>query len=98
MARKRLIAKPSGPEVLELTEQENIERDAEEAAWADGANDRAFVALREKRNELLVATDWRAGSDLTMSDAWKTYRQALRDLPANTGDPANPTWPTKPGD
>jgi hypothetical protein len=97
MARKRLIAKPSGSEVLELTEQENIERDAEEAAWADGANDRAFVVLREKRNDLLVATDWRAGSDLTMNDAWKTYRQALRDLPANTADPANPTWPTKPG-
>ena len=27
---------------------------------------------------------------------WATYRQALRDLPANTSDPANPTWPTKP--
>ena len=37
-----------------------------------------------------------AGSDVTMSDAWKTYRQALRDLPANTSDPSNPTWPTKP--
>ena len=37
-----------------------------------------------------------ANSDVTMSDAWKTYRQALRDLPANTKDPANPTWPTKP--
>ena len=31
-----------------------------------------------------------------ISDAWKTYRQALRDLPANTSDPINPTWPTKP--
>ena len=37
-----------------------------------------------------------ANSDVTMSDAWKTYRQALRDLPSNTSDPANPTWPTKP--
>ena len=36
-------------------------------------------------------------SDTTeISDAWKTYRQQLRDLPANTSDPTKPTWPTKP--
>ena len=52
--------------------------------------------IREVRNNLLEETDWMANSDVTMSDAWKTYRQALRDLPANTKDPANPTWPTKP--
>ena len=39
--------------------------------------------LREERNNKLAATDWRASSDLTLSDAWKTYRQSLRDLPAN---------------
>ena len=37
-----------------------------------------------------------ATGDRTISDEWKTYRQSLRDLPANTSDPANPTWPTKP--
>ena len=53
--------------------------------------------LREKRNRLLAETDYLTLSDTTeMTDAWKTYRQALRDLPANTSDPANPTWPTKP--
>ena len=52
--------------------------------------------LRGVRNDLLAETDWMANSDVTMSDAWKTYRQQLRDLPANTSDPANPTWPTKP--
>ena len=52
--------------------------------------------LRENRNALLAETDWMALSDVTMSDAWKTYRQALRDLPANTEDPSNPTYPTKP--
>ena len=52
--------------------------------------------LRLERNILLAETDWMANSDVTMSDAWKTYRQQLRDLPANTSDPANPTWPTKP--
>ena len=52
--------------------------------------------LRGVRNDLLAETDWMANSDVTMSDAWKNYRQALRDLPANTSDPSNPTWPTKP--
>ena len=52
--------------------------------------------IREDRTKLLEETDWMANSDVTMSDEWKTYRQALRDLPANTSDPANPTWPTKP--
>ena len=40
--------------------------------------------LRVERDKRLAACDWRANSDLTMSDAWKTYRQALRDLPASS--------------
>lgn len=52
--------------------------------------------LRINRNKLLAETDFYALSDVTMSDEMKTYRQALRDLPANTSDPANPTYPTKP--
>ena len=55
-----------------------------------------FKILREKRDKLLSETDWLALSDVTMSDAWKTYRQQLRDLPANTADPSKPTYPTKP--
>ena len=56
-----------------------------------------WQSLRDDRNKLLTATDYLALSDVTLSDEMKTYRQALRDLPANTSDPANPTWPTKPG-
>ena len=50
-------------------------------------------------------TDWRASSDLTLSDAWKTYRQALRDLPASATPKLNSNyeldltsvnWPTEP--
>ena len=52
--------------------------------------------LRKNRNALLAETDWMANSDVEMSDAWKTYRQALRDMPATESDPSNPTWPTKP--
>ena len=52
--------------------------------------------IRESRDKLLQETDWMANSDTYMSDDWKTYRQALRDLPATTSDPANPTFPTPP--
>jgi hypothetical protein len=53
--------------------------------------------LRAKRNELLTETDYLALADATLTDEMRTYRQALRDLPANTVDPANPVWPVKPG-
>ena len=59
--------------------------------------------LREERDLRLAATDWWASSDLTMSSDRTTYRQALRDLPANQsptvdseGRLQNVTWPTKP--
>tara|TARA_R100000654_G_scaffold14682_1_gene31642 strand:- start:27 stop:461 length:435 start_codon:yes stop_codon:yes gene_type:complete len=51
--------------------------------------------IRFERDEKLKDTDWRASSDLTLSDAWKTYRQALRDVPTQS-DPYNITWPTEP--
>ena len=51
--------------------------------------------LREERNRRLAETDYLALSDVTLSTEMAEYRQALRDLPANT-DPANPTWPVKP--
>ena len=96
MARTRCVANRTGGYHEPLSAEREIQRDAEEKAWADGATDRAIVALREKRNTLLAETDWRGTQDLTMPDAWKTYRQALRDLPANTADPTDVTWPTKP--
>ena len=60
------------------------------------SNDWYLKVLRNKRNQLLAETDFYALSDVTMSDEMKTYRQALRDLPANTSAPAHPTYPTKP--
>lgn len=44
--------------------------------------------LRRQRNAKLAESDWMGNSDVTMSTAWTTYRQALRDLP----DGASPTW------
>jgi len=49
--------------------------------------------LRLERDKRLLDTDWWGVSDRTITDAETTYRQALRDLPANTDDPANPSWP-----
>ena len=61
--------------------------------------------LRIERDTRIAKTDWRASSDLTISDAWKTYLQALRDLPASASpsldasgelDLTSVTWPTEP--
>ena len=61
--------------------------------------------LRIERDTRIAKTDWRASSDLTLADAWKTYRQALRDLPASASpkldsdynlDSTSVTWPTEP--
>jgi hypothetical protein len=52
--------------------------------------------VRIMRNSHLLETDWAAGSDLTMSDEMKTYRQNLRDVPTQSGFPHTITWPTKP--
>ena len=54
-----------------------------------------WSSIRLQRDNLLKNTDWRASSDLTLSDDWKNYRQALRDVPTQS-DPYNITWPTAP--
>ena len=67
------------------------------ALWTDEYKAaKPWENLREERNRRLAETDWWASSDLTMSDEQKLYRVQLRDLPANTADPDNPVWPTKP--
>ena len=66
-------------------------------APAAKTNEQHLQNIRALRDGLLRNSDWMSLQDSpTMSDDWKTYRQALRDLPATTSDPANPTWPTKP--
>jgi len=61
--------------------------------------------LRQQRNQLLQQTDWRFRSDLTPSQEWIDYCQALRDLPANSepqldenGNLTNVNWPVPPGE
>ena len=67
---------------VDLTAEEVNEFNLRITTWNDGALDRALKEFRNKRNNLLAETDWMANSDVTMSDDWKTYRQALRDLPS----------------
>jgi hypothetical protein len=56
-----------------------------------------WVIMRKLRDQLLSETDWTQVSDAPVDQAaWAAYRQALRDLPENTTDPANPIWPIKP--
>ena len=69
----------------------------------------AMRLLREVRNQLLSETDWVAARSIetgvAMSNDWKTYRQALRDLPASSSPTldseydlnfSSVTWPTEP--
>ena len=70
--------------LVELTDEEQALRDAEEKAWADGQADRNMAELRRQRNKLLAETDYMALSDMTITDAWKTYRQELRDITKQT--------------
>ena len=70
------------------SELENASEEAEKTV--------KFKSIREQRNQLLSETDWMANSDVTMSDAWKKYRQDLRDLPASNADPTKIVFPTKP--
>jgi len=81
---------------VQFTADEETARDAEEQAWADGANDRAAAQVREERDAKLATSDWMANSDVTMASAWTTYRQELRDVPTQAGFPENITWPVEP--
>ena len=84
---------------IDFTPEEEVARDAEEAAWAAGAFDRDVARLRDDRNRDLASTDWYALQDVTMSDAMTVYRQDLRDLPAGlttTDEVKAVSWPVKP--
>lgn len=77
--------------------QVTLDADAIASETTAVVNARQLKTLRTTRNGLLAETDYLALSDVTLSSDMTLYRQALRDLPANTSDPANPVWPTKPG-
>ena len=86
-------------QLVEMTDAEQKEFDDNNTAWDNAAPARRMVDLRKQRDKLLAETDYMALGDVTLSDAWKTYRQALRDITSQTpSDDAlsNITFPTKP--
>ena len=88
----------NGKEV-ELTADEIKDLEARDTEWAKGELDRLMASIRQERTSLLAECDWMAMSDTTMSDDWKTYRQALRDITkgVDTVDKAKAvTMPDKP--
>ena len=66
-----------------LTAQEEAQRDAEETAWDNKSAERKLNNVKEIRLQKLKETDYMANSDYTMPDDVKTWRQAMRDIPAN---------------
>ena len=86
-------------ERIQLTAEEEAQRDQEEADWEAGAFDRAIASLRQRRNALLSSTDFYALSDVTMSDEMKQYRSDLRDITEGLTTEAEvkaKEFPTKP--
>jgi len=84
--------------VVPLTAEEIAEVEALRAA-APSETDIKWQQIRNQRNRLLLETDWvvtkASDTGVAVSNEWKTYRQALRDVPTQS-DPDNITWPTKP--
>ena len=90
-------------QIVEMTDDEQAEFDAINTAWNDDAPNRRMTELRRQRDVLLAETDWivikARESNATVPSAWKTYRQALRDLTTQTPTDdalSNITFPEKP--
>ena len=84
---------------MDLTADEITEFNARQTAHDNNELNLLMEDIRDKRNRLLVETDYLALSDQTLSSDMTTYRQNLRDITndVDTVDKANNiTWPTKP--
>ncbi len=84
---------------IEMTDAEIASKQAEDKQNLEGTLVQRMSVLRNKRNNLLAETDWMASSDVTISNDWKTYRQALRDITKTEPTDmalSNITFPTKP--
>jgi len=80
----------------------DADEDAVYGAWQqtdviDRINEAKAKGIREQRDALLDESDFAVLPDSPVSDtdAWKTYRQALRDVPQQPGFPGDITWPEK---
>jgi hypothetical protein len=67
-----------------------------ETAYKASKDAEQAKSVRQTRDDKLKETDWRFRSDMTPSQAWKDYCQALRDVPTQSGFPWTIVWPTQP--
>lgn len=85
-----------------FTVEEEAAADATDAAYDAKRPERMMAELRIERNAKLAESDWTQYNDSPLTDEakseWINYRQSLRDLPASTEDPADPTWPEAPSE
>jgi hypothetical protein len=66
-------------------------------AFPDATNDQKWEQIKLWRNSELARTDWTQLTDAPVDkEAWATYRQALRDLPAQGGQAEAAVFPAKP--
>ena len=84
--------------LVDMTDEEIANKQAEETSWASTAPARNLEELRGVRNAKLAETDWTQSRDVTLSnDAdWKTYRQALRDITKTYKTLDDVKWPEEP--
>ena len=79
-----------------FTDTEDTTAAEQEAAYKASKDAEQAKSVRTSRDDKLTETDWRFRSDMTPSQAWKDYCQALRDIPAQAGVPWTVTWPDAP--
>ena len=81
-----------------FTDSEEATATEQQAAYVQRIDDEQAKSVRQSRNQKLAETDWTQGKDIAdeVSTAWATYRQALRDIPAQSGFPWTVVYPTQP--
>ena len=97
MTKKTVVDCATGEvQILDYTREEEEARTAQIAAA-----DLDFSAIRQERDQKLMGSDWTQGTDAPLNAeavaAWATYRQELRDYPAQSDKVSTmPEWPTPP--
>lgn len=83
---------------IPFTAKEEAEWEAEATIYAAGADSRKAAEVRTERDTKLATTDWTQVADVSQSvkDSYAPYRQALRDITAQSGFPWTITWPVEP--
>jgi hypothetical protein len=81
-----------------FTDNEEATATEQQAVYVQRIDDEQAKSVRQSRNQKLAETDWTQGKDIAdeVSTAWATYRQALRDIPAQSGFPWTVVYPTQP--